>query len=239
MFEDATFHSRSMQPTQTPRWMLVTLALNLTVVAALITYPLLNPEGLPTLLLRRALYAPPPPLAAQPQPRATQLAPVQTRNFHDPFAVPTVIPGTTRTDADSTPPPTTFIDLNRTSEGVPGADGQAITIFHTDHPPTVRPATPRSVSISSGVIEGYILHRTTPIYPVIAKTAGVSGTVALAATISRVGAIENLRVLSGHPMLRQAAIDAVQNWRYRPYLLNGQPVQVETTINVVFSLGSR
>jgi protein TonB len=68
---------------------------------------------------------------------------------------------------------------------------------------------------------------------------GVSGTVVLAATISKSGTIENLRVLSGHPMLTQAAIDAVKTWRYRPYLLNHEPVEVETTINVVFSMGSR
>jgi len=233
MFEDATFHSRSAQSTQTPRWMLVTLTLNLAVVAVLITYPLIHPESLPTLFLRRALYAPPPP-AAQPQPRTTQPA-----TFRNPFTAPPVIPTTIRMEPDTTPPPTSFIDIDRIQDGVQGADGPANGIFHTNPPPAVRAAIPRSVSISSGVIEGYILRRTTPIYPPIARTVGVSGTVTLAATISKDGSIENLRVLSGHPMLRQAALDAVQQWRYRPYLLNGQPVDVETTINVVFNLGSR
>jgi protein TonB len=64
----------------------------------------------------------------------------------------------------------------------------------------------------------------------------VEGTVELAATISKTGTIANLRVVSGPPALQQAAFDAVSNWRYRPYLLNGQPVDVETTVNVVFSL---
>jgi protein TonB len=59
----------------------------------------------------------------------------------------------------------------------------------------------------------------------------------LAATISKTGIIENLRVTSGPPMLRQAALDAVQSWRYRPYVLDGQPVEVETTIDVIFTLG--
>jgi protein TonB len=58
----------------------------------------------------------------------------------------------------------------------------------------------------------------------------------LQATISKAGAIDNLRVVSGDPMLRQGALDAVSNWRYRPYLLNGQPVEVETTVNVIFKL---
>jgi periplasmic protein TonB len=89
------------------------------------------------------------------------------------------------------------------------------------------------------VIEGLLVSRSTPIYPPIAVAARVSGTVVLAATISKSGAIENLRVLSGPAMLRNSAMDAVQNWRYRPYLLNNQPVEVETTINVVFSMGNR
>ena len=67
---------------------------------------------------------------------------------------------------------------------------------------------------------------------------GVQGTVVLAATISRDGVIQNLRVLSGPPSLRIAAQEAVAQWRYRPYLLNGQPVEVETTINVVFAMTS-
>jgi protein TonB len=84
-----------------------------------------------------------------------------------------------------------------------------------------------------------LLYKTTPVYPAIAKAAGVGGTMVLAATISKSGLSENLRVLSGPPMLRQAALDAVRNWRYRPYLLNNQPVEVETTVNVVFSMGNR
>jgi protein TonB len=64
----------------------------------------------------------------------------------------------------------------------------------------------------------------------------VSGTVVLAATISKTGTIENLHVVSGPPVLQQAALDAVQTWLYRPYLLDGEPVEVETTINVVFTL---
>jgi protein TonB len=75
-----------------------------------------------------------------------------------------------------------------------------------------------------------------PAYPAIAKAAGVSGTVTLAATISRAGTIENLRITSGPAMLRQAALEAVQAWRYQPYLLDGQPVEVETTVNVIFTL---
>jgi protein TonB len=82
-----------------------------------------------------------------------------------------------------------------------------------------------------------LLNKTTPIYPPIAKAARVSGTVILQATISKTGTIENLRVISGPAMLQQSAMDAVRSWRYRPYMLNGDPVEVETSVNVVFTLG--
>ena len=84
---------------------------------------------------------------------------------------------------------------------------------------------------------GYVDPEDQPIYPPIAKAARVSGTVVLQATISKTGTIENLRVISGPAMLQQAALDAVKTWRYRPYLLNNEPVEVETTVNVIFSLG--
>ena len=73
--------------------------------------------------------------------------------------------------------------------------------------------------------------------PPIAIAARIEGTVVLQATISKAGTIENLRVASGPPMLQQAALDAVKTWLYRPYLLDGQPVEVETTVNVIFTLG--
>jgi protein TonB len=84
---------------------------------------------------------------------------------------------------------------------------------------------------------GNLLDRVTPQYPAIAKAARIQGIVVLQATISIAGTMQNLRVISGPPMLQQAALDAVRSWRYKPYLLNGEPVEVETTVNVVFNLG--
>ena len=81
-----------------------------------------------------------------------------------------------------------------------------------------------------------LIRQTQPIYPTIAKAAGVSGTVVLHATIAKNGAIKDLQVVSGSPMLQQAALDAVRTWRYKPYKLSNEPVEVETAINVVFSL---
>jgi protein TonB len=103
--------------------------------------------------------------------------------------------------------------------------------------PIVKAATPKKIAISQGVAQGNLISKTQPIYPPIAKAARVSGTVVLHATISKTGTIENLQVVSGNAMLQQAALEAVRNWRYKPYLLNGEPVEVDTTVNVVFNLG--
>jgi protein TonB len=103
--------------------------------------------------------------------------------------------------------------------------------------PKVKAAAPKKVNISAGVMVGMLMVKTQPTYPPIAKAARVSGTVVLQATISKAGTIENLHVISGPAMLQQAAMDAVRQWRYRPYLLNNDPVEVETTVNVIFTLG--
>ena len=86
-------------------------------------------------------------------------------------------------------------------------------------------------------MDGLLIHRVQPDYPVIAKRAGIQGQVVISALISKEGAIENLRVLSGHPMLVPAAMSAVKQWRYRPYILNGDPIEVDTQITVNFVLG--
>ena len=103
--------------------------------------------------------------------------------------------------------------------------------------PVVKAAAPKKIAVSAGVIAGNKLGGMTPQYPAIAKAARIQGTVILQATISKSGTIENLHVLSGPPMLQQAAMEAVKTWRYRPYLLNGEPVEVETQVNVIFTLG--
>jgi protein TonB len=102
--------------------------------------------------------------------------------------------------------------------------------------PEVRQPARAPVRISGMVVAGLLVQQTKPIYPPIAIASRTEGTVVLQATISRSGTIENLRVISGSVMLQQAALNAVREWRYRPYLLNGEPVEVETTVNVVFQL---
>jgi periplasmic protein TonB len=88
----------------------------------------------------------------------------------------------------------------------------------------------------STLSEANLLHRVQPIYPPIAHLAGIHGAVELRALISKTGTIENLVVVSGHPMLVRSAIEAVRQWRYRLYLLNNEPIEVETEITVNFVL---
>jgi protein TonB len=100
-------------------------------------------------------------------------------------------------------------------------------------------AAPSKVRVSSGVAQGLLIHQVKPTYPSIAVQARVQGTVVLQAVIAKDGTVQDLRVVSGHPLLVRAAMAAVQLWRYKPYLLNDQPVEVDTQINVNFTLGSR
>jgi protein TonB len=122
-------------------------------------------------------------------------------------------------------------------EGLGGSSSAVNDSLFGNKGPQVKAAAPKKVNISAGVMQGMLLQKTVPVYPPIAKAARVSGTVVLQATISKTGSIENLRIISGPAMLQQAALDAVRSWRYRPYLLNNDPVEVETTVNVIFTLG--
>ncbi len=101
--------------------------------------------------------------------------------------------------------------------------------------PVARPELAPKIQVSSGVAQGLLVHQVTPRYPPQARLAHVQGTVVLQALIGKDGSVRNLHTLSGPPLLTQAAIDAVKQWRYKPYYLDGQPVEAETQINVKFT----
>jgi protein TonB len=86
------------------------------------------------------------------------------------------------------------------------------------------------------MLQGSLVRRVDPVYPPLARSARIQGQVVLAAIISKAGTIQHLQVLSGHPMLVNAALEAVSQWRYRPYVLNGEVIEVETQITVNFKL---
>jgi protein TonB len=158
----------------------------------------------------------------------TTPAKVQSTMMNDQLAAPTRIP---KQEAENAPP------AGSDTAGAEGLGGGSANtgMFNGHAQPTVRVTKP--VAISSGIATGMLIEKTPPVYPPLAKTAHVAGTVELHATIATNGTIKDLHAVSGPVMLRQAAVDAVRNWRYQPYKLNDQPVEVETTINIVFTLG--
>ena len=231
MFEDSTFESYGRIHTRSRAWMIATCAFNGSILLAMILVPLIYPAVLPHAFKIFPLEI---PTFKSPEPKpltqvaTTSTAPQEMRAGQIIF--PTVIP------------PHPYIPLaqevtrpfNIASDDL-GAPDAAI-FRSTEHRTEVRQTVRGPVRVPSTIQEGLLLHKTIPVYPPIARTSGIQGTVVLQATISRMGTIENLRVISGSMMLQQAAINAVQQWQYKPYLLNGEPVEVETTVNVIFKL---
>ena len=160
---------------------------------------------------------------------------VQSQMMNNQLLAPTKIPHDLKMVSEKEAPPSSFGVAGM--EGLGGSANGVMGSAFGSGAPKIQAAPPKKISISAGVSAGMLIQKTQPIYPPIAKAARMQGTVILQATISKTGVIENLRVVSGPAMLQQAALDAVKTWRYRPYLLNNEPVEVETTVNVIFSLG--
>jgi protein TonB len=232
MFEDALMESGGKLHTQRGWFSGVAAMCNGSIVCLLLLWPLMHPASLPRQTMSTLLAVPLPPA---PQVIQTVHAPVAaSRAVVNPFTAPQRIPNQIRSADDAS------LEVH-TGTPIPGLSTSSLNglpdSIGTSMPPQVRLESPRKLAISSGVMEGRRLSGADPRYPAIAVAARIQGTVVLAATISKNGAIENLRVMSGPPMLVAAAVDAVRNWRYRPYLLNGEPVEVETTVRVIFNLG--
>lgn len=234
MFESATFESSGRIHTSSRNWMVATSGLNGSILLALVLIPLLYPHALPPLSLRFLMEAPVMPVT-QPKPvtrvEAVKLVTTEMQGTH--IFAPRTIP---RLPYIADVPETT---LNNTVANMAMDDGSSAAAnpfgSHSARP-VVHQQASGPVRISGLIVEGLLIQKTIPRYPPIAVASRTQGTVVLQATISRGGTIENLHVISGPVMLHQAAMDAVRNWRYRPYLLSGEPVEVETTVNVVFKL---
>jgi periplasmic protein TonB len=241
MFEDALMESSHRIKTRSRYWSFLAVLVNCGVLIALIIWPLLHPDALPVQVMAALLVAPSPPPAA-PLTQAPQLrSQVRSELLDSQIQAPSKIPKEIKLDkevASSPPSVVGAIGPDGMADGTRGGSlSDLFSRIGTGHA-AVKPTTPRTLSISSGVMAGNLLDKTVPQYPAIARAARIQGTVVLQATIAKDGTIQNLRVINGPPMLQQAAMDAVRSWRYKPYLLNGEPVEVETTINVVFNLGN-
>jgi protein TonB len=234
MFEDSTFESAGRIHTASRRWMIASFAFYASIVLACVVIPLMFPEALPILGIPMLVAVPAPlsnpqtPKAAPSHVQAAQPTPTWT------MTIPPVIPPTIFVPL--TPEPRIDISTVDPGPGVPFATGN-YPLPNPPKPLVVQPTPKTKLRISSADEEVRLIHQTKPVYPPIAVAAHVEGTVILAATISKTGSIENLRVSSGPPLLQKAALDAVETWRYQPYVLDGNPVEVETTVSVTFTLG--
>jgi periplasmic protein TonB len=157
----------------------------------------------------------------------------QAKMMGDQLNAPTQIPQDAEKQAAENAPPPSFDSAG--ADGL-GGNGTNAGVLNGHAQPVVKFVPPKPIAVSSGVATGLLIQRTPPVYPTIAKAARVGGTVVLHATISKNGSIKDLHVVSGPAMLQGAALDAVRNWRYRPYMLNNEPIEVETSVSVVFSL---
>jgi periplasmic protein TonB len=225
--------------------------LNCVVLGILLIMPLVFTEQLPSAQLLTFLVAPPPP-PPPPPPAAAQVQRIVHQIETDvlnngQLRTPTKIPHKIEMiKEDEAPPPMAATGgvVGGVPGGIPGGSvggvigGIISSTSNLSAVPKLVLATPQRIRISQGVTKGLLIHRVEPTYPPLAKAARVQGEVVLTAIISTAGQIENLQLISGHPMLVPEAIAAVKQWRYKPYLLNGQPVEVETTITVIFSLTS-
>ncbi len=215
------------------------------VICVLILIPLIYTEALPKQQLMTFLVAPPPPPPPPPPPAATQIVKaikVVSEIVEGQLRTPTKIPEkVAMIKEEEAPPPSlgTGGVVGGVPGGVPGGQIGGVIGGIVQSAPVAVPkvaAPVQRLRISQGVTEGLLIHKVTPMYPPLARQARIQGSVVLQAVISKTGTIEGLKLVQGHPMLAPAAIDAVKQWRYRPYILNGEPVEVETTITVNFSL---
>jgi protein TonB len=241
MFEDSLIESGGRLKTKRGLTTSISFLVEAMLLGVMILIPLLFTDALPKTQLLTLIVAPPPP----PPPPPPAAAPVhivkqvQTDIINGQLRTPTKIPKKVEMiKEDEAPPPVMAGVVGGVPGGVPGGQmGGVIGGIISSTPVAVpKVAAPTRVRVSQGVTEGMVLRRVQPNYPPLARQARIQGDVVLQAEISKDGAIENLRVISGHPMLAPAAIDAVKQWRYKPYFLNGEPVAVETQITVKFSL---
>lgn len=224
--------------------------LNCLAIGVMLAVPLMFTDELPKAQLLTFLVAPPPPPPPPPPAAAVvqkvvhqiQTDMLNTGQLRTPSKIPQKIQMIKEEEAPP-PMPATGGVVGGVPGGIPGGQlggviGSVISSSSLAAVPKFVPVTPQRIRISGGVTKGLLIHRVEPTYPPLARAARVQGDVVLSAIIDTNGQIQNLQLVSGHPMLVPAAITAVRQWRYKPYLLNGQPVEVETTVTVIFTLSS-
>jgi len=245
MFDDLVESTAVAKRTNKSWTVLLSAIIQGWILFVLILIPLIYTEALPKQLLTTFLVAPAPPPPPPPPAAAVQriVKPIARIIQAGKMMAPTVIPKKVAMIKEEELPPD--VGAVGVVGGVPGgiAGGQAGGVLGgiiggtgSNLPPPPKP-TQQRIRVGGNVQSAKMIRQVQPVYPQIAKTAHVSGTVLLHAIISKDGSVQELQYVSGPPLLMKAAMDAVREWRYQPTLLNGEPVEVETTISVIFSLG--
>jgi len=239
MFEDSLLESGNKIKSKRGMTTTISFIIELILVGVLVLIPLIFTEALPKGLQSTLLLAPPPPPPPPPPPAApVHVVHVQTEMVDSTLRTPTKIPEKVKIVQEEEAPPTTAGVMGGVPGGVPGGSmGGVIGGIIGTSTAAVPKVAVTKMRVSSGVSAGLLIKKVEPNYPPLAKTARVQGTVILHAIISKEGAIEGLTLVSGPAMLAPAAIDAVKQWRYKPYLLNGDPIELDTTVEVKFTLG--
>jgi len=242
MFEDSLIESGGRLKTKQGLTTLLSFVLQVMLIGVLVLIPLLFTEALPKTQLMTFLVAPPPPPPPPPAAAPVKVVKqIQTDIINGQLRTPTKIPEKVQMiKEEEAPPPVMSASgvVGGVPGGVPGGQMGGVIggIISSSAVPIPKVATPQRVRVSQGVTQGLLLRKIQPAYPPLARQARIQGSVLLQAEISKEGTIQNLRLISGHPMLAPAAIEAVKQWRYKPYILNGEPVEVETQITVNFTL---
>ncbi len=232
------------QKTKKPYTVLLSLLLQISALCVLILIPLFYTEVLPGAQLKSMLVAPPPPPSAPP---AAPVAKIQPRPVFRQFdahrlIAPAKIPNHVNDVREIAP--ATEVGVPGSVSGPGSGNGASVNNLlwavpnNPPPPPPAPKATPSRgpVRIGGIVAAANLIRQVQPVYPPLAKSARVQGTVEFTAIISKEGNIEKLQLVSGHPLLVNAAKEAILQWKYRPTLLNGQPVEVSTEVSVIFTL---
>lgn len=213
-------------------------------VGVTVLLPLIYTDALPKAQLMTFLVAPPPPPPPPPPPvEAAPVRVVRRVTADDIMRAPTVIPKhIARVENEPVPQAVGVVGgvpggmFGGTPGGVLGSIISAAAAAAPPPPPPPKASTPKRIRVGGQVEAARLIFQPRPEYPPLAKMARIQGSVRLEAIISRDGTIQDLKVLSGHPLLVKSALEAVQRWRYQPTLLNGEAVEVITEIDVNFTL---
>jgi periplasmic protein TonB len=239
MFEDSLVESSGTLSRRNPWTIAFSFTFQMLVAGILVLLPLIYTQALPKQQLVSFLEAPAPPLGPALKPVSKAAPTKQASELDDgvlrpPVAIPKKIAIVNEEEASATG--STEVP-GSIPGGLPGGvPNSVIDSIVRDIPVAVPKVAVQKVRVSSGVAQGLLIHQVTPQYPTLARQARIQGTVVLQAVIGKDGTVQNLHVLSGHPMLIPAAMDAVRQWRYKPYYLNWEPVEVDTQISVNFTL---